>query len=228
MKYRVLSKFNFFLKISGVFAVSNPSNIFVDNSVAGCSHFGFWYRLVSDDEYLCANKMPMGTFNDNTVHSVGKYGLWIFPSYDPTETGTCNVRGGSWRPAVFSHLASYSCDKGAEFIKSRNIHFTNFLIWDQYSLGIDTKSYDLYSPNSHAISGLNSVYSSVVSDSIIVGDSQATGKGGSPGLALVWDRGQLILNVSFYNFYSDQSAMEVTEIDDVCSLVFYRLFSLIL
>lgn len=172
--------------------------------------------MSNEDEYLCPNKMPMGTFNGNTVHSAGKYGLWIFPSYDPTETGSCYSRSGSYRPAVFSHLASYSCDKGAEFIKSRNIHFTKFLIWDQYSLGIDTKSYDLNSLESYAIFSLNSSYASVVSDSIIVGDSQATGKGGSPGLALVWDRGQLILNVSFYSFNANTNAIQVTELDDVC------------
>ena len=192
-------------------------NIITNNSVAGSSHSGFWYKFLTDTtSQYCPNRMPLGEFKGNTVHSSGKYGLWIFPSYDPSKNGLCAVLNNP-SGAVFSSLVSYSCDKGAEFSMSRNIHFTNFLIWDQFSLGIDTKSYDMNMLSRQAISYNNNYYGSVISNSVIVGDSRLTGTSNSSGLALEWDKGQLIANVSFYNFLNNQStALRVTEMNDVC------------
>jgi len=46
--------------------------------VAGCSHFGFWYRLLDHPEgpsytsQYCPNKIKFGTFFNNSVHSSGR------------------------------------------------------------------------------------------------------------------------------------------------------------
>ena len=75
------------------FLVANPDNTFIKNSVVGCSHYGFWYRLLDQSEGVksyvsvsCPSITSMGTFDANVVHSVGQYGLWIFPQYMPTDS----------------------------------------------------------------------------------------------------------------------------------------------
>jgi hypothetical protein len=51
----------------------------------------------------------MGKFINNTVHSVGRFGLWIFPGYTPTISGGCYDN----RPAVakFDNFYTYFSDK---------------------------------------------------------------------------------------------------------------------
>lgn len=75
------------------FMVASPNNKINHNSVAGCSHFGFWYRTFDEplredesDEISYGyrpNRVQLDEFTGNVVHSVGRYGLWIFPGYTP-------------------------------------------------------------------------------------------------------------------------------------------------
>ena len=82
--------------------VVNPNNILRHNAAAGGTHFGFWFRIQAHpdgpsvtDEY-CTNKVPLGVFQNNTAHSFGWYGIWIFsmdgwfPSDGTREKGYCD------------------------------------------------------------------------------------------------------------------------------------------
>ena len=152
--------------------------------------------------YYCPKKIPFGKFFNNSAHSVGRFGLWIFPGYSPSITGKCGDTSGS--AAAFDTLTSYSNDKGAEWVMSNNVQFKNFVIYDVISSGIETKT---IVSNSNP----NTDYSSYFYDAnngpsivnaIIIGNSDPSARSAitSKGLVLAWDRGQLIQNVKFLNF----------------------------
>ena len=191
------------------------------NAVAGSTHFGYWYRITDHPEGpsytkdYCPKKIPLGIFSNNSVHSTGRFGLWIFPGYTPTLTGGCN--DNSKGVAVFDSLIAYSNDKGGEAVNSNVIQFTNFTVWDHTDTGIDTK---IIKGNSDQNSRFRDVFydennGPLIADSIIIGNSQ-NGQSSGSGITLPWDRGQLIKNVAFYNFLGNDPAMKATEISGVC------------
>ena len=101
------------------FWVVNPNNIVRRNAAAGGSHFGFWYRLErfpsgpSFTTSICPQNTPLGEFNDNSAHSMGWYGLWVFQAYFPKVNGACN--GGIDEPAIFNNLLAWKNNRGVEF-----------------------------------------------------------------------------------------------------------------
>ena len=189
------------------FWATNPNNTYIGNTAAGCSHFGFWYRLKTTPDgpsytpYYHPNLVSMGLFDNNTVHSTGRFGLWLFPGYTPTVNGWIN---GDMTPslAVFTNFVSYSNDKGAEFDQSNNIQFKNFTIWDQYTTAIETQTiFGNQNTNSHYIPTFyNKVLGPVVVDSVIIGNSMGSTSYTQIGIIVPWDRGELFSNISFYNF----------------------------
>ncbi len=136
------------------------------------------------------------------MHSVGRFGLWIFPGYTPTVSGSCNDMNPS--PAKFDYLYSYNNDKGGEWVMSSSIQFRYFTIFDQNTCGIDTKTIVIHDQanSPYASSFNNEQIGPAVLDSIIIGNSQNNSKYSiTPiGLSFAWDRGQLIKNVKFINF----------------------------
>lgn len=109
------------------FWATNPNNTYIHNAVAGSTHFGWWYRILDHPEGpsfttdYCPKNIPFGRHHNNSVHSTGRFGLWIFPGYTPTATGACNdnVPG----TATFTDFTAYSNDKGGENVHSTNIQF---------------------------------------------------------------------------------------------------------
>ena len=77
----------------------------------------------------------MGRFYNNTAHSVGRFGIWIFPSYTPTISGAC------WdsRPSVarFDNFYTYGSDMGVQYVVSSNLQFRNLVAFDHISAGIE-------------------------------------------------------------------------------------------
>ena len=207
------------------FWVTNPNNTYMHNSVAGGTHFGWWYRILDRPDgpsfrpNYCPKKIPLGKFFNNTVHGVGRFGLWIFPGYTPTVTGGCNDQTPSL--AKFEHLTAYSSDKGAEWVMSNSIQFSNFVSFDHHDVGIETKSIASHQTVHSSLRDtfFNEQRGTAILNSIIVGnsDSSATVSKTRSGLVIAWERGLLIRNVSFYNFPNSNShAIRPTEIIGTC------------
>ena len=151
---------------------------------------------------FCPKKFPLGKFLNNSVHAVGRFGLWIFPGYTPTITGRCVDTSPS--AATFDTFISYMNDIGAELDMANNIQFKNFVVYDQLTAGIvSTSIVGNNVPNTkYAATFYNENIGPSIKDSIIIGnsDSSATSSIGQNGLIIAWDRGQLIKNVTFINF----------------------------
>ena len=128
------------------FWITNPSNNVVGNAAAGGSHFGFWYRIherpdgPSYDPNICPQHHPLGEFANNTVHSQGWFGLWIFQRYTPMEGGGCH----SNTPAVaqFKTLTTWNCEKGAESVLGGALQFVDFFMVNNEKAGIELKLID--------------------------------------------------------------------------------------
>lgn len=187
--------------------------------MAGGTHFGYWYRLndapdgPSSSIYYCPKKIPLGRFYNNSVHSVGRFGLWIFPGYTPTVSGSCWDSTPS--VAKFEYLTSYLNDKGAEFVRSNNVQFRNFVVYDHFSEGITTKSLASMPMSAYQTTYDESICP-LVSDSIIIGnsDSDASSSITPSGLVVVWNRGLFIKSNTFYNFPTGQAMLPTTIIGE--------------
>jgi hypothetical protein len=197
------------------------------NAIAGGTHFGLWYRISdtvdgpSTSLYpgYCPKKVPMGTFFNNTVHAVGRFGLWIFPGYTPTVTGRCNDANPS--VARFYNFVSYASDKGAEWDVSSSIQFRQFTVYDHFTTGIETQTviFNQNANTGYQSSFYNENIGALVADSLIIGNSNANAVSSitQSGLVVAWDRGELIKNVTFINFPDSTShAIRPTEIVGRC------------
>ena len=114
-----------------VYWVVNPNNIVRRNAAAGGTHFGFWYRLPvnptgpSFDSTVFPQRLCLGEFSDNSAHSFGWYGLWIFPKYTPSET------------AVFKNFLSWKNERGVEFADTGAVQLHNSTLLDNKEAGFE-------------------------------------------------------------------------------------------
>ncbi|XP_074659740.1 fibrocystin-L-like [Tubulanus polymorphus] len=181
------------------FWVANPANTIRHNGVAGGTHFGFWYRLRSHPTgpsfttNLCPNKMPLSSFYDNSVHSVGWYGLWIFEAYTPRKDPVCS--SSQTEPAVFRMLKTWHCEKGSEFVDGGAIQFHDFTSVRDEKAGVEmklTRGVNLFSDEGALLN--NSLI--VGSDSGVPGEDIATKR----GVVLPVSPGLLVKDTVFVNF----------------------------
>lgn len=100
--------------------VTNANNTHRHNVAAGGTHFGFWYRMhdhpdgPSFDKNVCPKLVNLGEFYNNTVHSQGWFGVWIFEEFFPTLSGKCKAT--DYGKAAFRNLHVWNCEKGYECV----------------------------------------------------------------------------------------------------------------
>lgn len=153
------------------------------NAVAGCTHYGYWYRLISIiDESLNSTikeyqpyKQPFGGFYNNSVHSTGLYGVWVYPGYTPTISG--NSSDNSSSRATFDGVVSWKNRKGFEYYMAKPIQVKNALFFDNTDASVSciavfSQENSDYSRN--LIRSYDIENSSSVIDSIIIAYSNAS------------------------------------------------------
>uniref|UniRef100_A0AAR2IPV4 Polycystic kidney and hepatic disease 1 (autosomal recessive)-like 1 n=1 Tax=Pygocentrus nattereri TaxID=42514 RepID=A0AAR2IPV4_PYGNA len=201
--------------------VTNPNNTIRHNAAAGGTHFGFWYRMLdhpdgpSYDSNICQKRAPLGEFYNNTAHSQGWFGLWIFKEFFPTQQGTC----GSYtpQPAVFRKFTSWNNDKGAEWMNVGSVQFSEFLMVNNERAGVETKRII-----EQFVSGWGLNGGAALVNSTLVGHVDELGLGSSfcttRGLILPLDDGMSILNTRFINFDRPScAAISMASITGTCS-----------
>lgn len=200
--------------------VTNPNNIIRHNAAAGGTHFGFWYRMnthpdgPSFDANICQKKVPLGEFFNNTVHSQGWFGLWIFQEYFPMKDGSC--KSNTPEPAVFRSLTTWNCEKGAEGVNDGAVQFVDFHMVNNEKAGIEIKRVLWW-----AVRGYGGASGAMVSNGVMVGHADELGplpnKCTSRGVILPFDDGMRVQETKFYNFdRSSCAAIGLTTIDGTC------------
>ncbi|CAF3652088.1 unnamed protein product [Rotaria sordida] len=153
------------------FWLTNPNNTVENNAVAGSTHYGYWYRLLDTASgasfALYPNyspyTQPFGRFYNNSVHSSGRFGVWVYPQYSPT------INSNPSPPqAVFDGIVSWKNSKGFEWVKSNAIQIRNALAFDNNDAGISCIT--AFDYQSRRISSNLGNGSSVI-DSVIIGDT---------------------------------------------------------
>jgi hypothetical protein len=119
--------------------VVNPSNILRHNAAAGGTHFGYWYRLPvhptgpSATNTVRPRNLPLTQFTNNSAHSFGWYGIWVFPSYHPVRSDTCR----DVEPAVFDNYIAWRTVRGIEFLSIGAVQVKNSIFLDNIVAGIE-------------------------------------------------------------------------------------------
>ncbi|KAM5157489.1 fibrocystin-L [Mantella aurantiaca] len=203
------------------FWVTNPNNTIRHNAAAGGTHFGFWYRMHNNpdgpsyDPNICQKRVPLGEFYNNTVHSQGWFGIWIFEEYFPMVSGSCD--SSTPYPAIFKSLTTWNCQKGAEWVNGGALQFHNFTMVNNEDSGIETKRV-----LSNYVGGWGETNGAVLKNAIIVGHLDELGLGSSyctaRGITLPFDEGLTVSSVKFMNFDRPNcAAIAVTTVVGLCS-----------
>nr|XP_055075127.1 fibrocystin-L-like [Misgurnus anguillicaudatus] len=201
--------------------VTNPNNIIRHNAAAGGTHFGFWYRMhdhpdgPSYDANICQKRVPLGQFFNNTVHSQGWFGLWIFQEYFPVRNGLCYSNTPA--PAVFRRLTSWNNQKGTEWVNVGAVQFSEFLMVNNELAGVESKRIIRTYVNGWGLQG-----GAAVVNSTIVGHVDELGLGNdyctTHGVVLPLDDGMSVINTKFVNFNRPTcAAVGVAEIIGTCT-----------
>lgn len=159
--------------------MSNPNNTVELNAVAGISHYGYWYRFDEKAQGLslishplfCPNRQPFGRFVNNSAHSCGRFGVWMYPEYGPTRTGDCN--GTDPTDALIEGLISWRNNKGIELVMSRTIQIRNTLVFDNHGMGIGyitAQGHQETNPPFIRPTFYDNINGSLIIDSVIIGD----------------------------------------------------------
>ena len=131
---------------------------------------------------FCPYRYPFGRFVNNSVHSVGRFGVWVFPEYSPTVSGSCS--GDAPIQAVFDGLVSWRNNRGIEWVMSSSVQIKNTIVFDNADTGIRCVTainhQETYLPNLRTTFYNENNGSSVI-NSIIIGDSGASSSAVVPG-----------------------------------------------
>jgi hypothetical protein len=178
------------------FWATNPDNTFIHNAAVGGTHFGFWYRLhnhpggPSFTRNVCPRKVMLREFRNNTVHSHGWFGIWIFEKYYPMQGSCCDCNVP--KAAVFESLTAWNNEKGVEWTNGGAIHFKDFVLFSNEKVGIEMKFCD-----NHAHYADNGP---MVVNTHIIGHVPAISGCTNKAILLPLSNGLILTGVTFSNF----------------------------
>ena len=214
-----------------VYWIPNPNNIFYGNRAAGSTHFGFWFNPPEDGptgpsakdpkyENFCVKNRPLGAFFNNTAHSMGMYGMWVFTDLTPTVNGACDdtqpkaikfgeipetlpgtneIIPSADRETMHGFFA-WHCLRGAEVATGGAMHFINFIASNNWVSGLAWKETFLkvYALDDKEEEG--SMYKRSIVIGHIDGDSELAACG-DMGIETPWKEFSFTVDdIAFYNY----------------------------
>ena len=176
------------------FWIVNPNNTVRRNAAAGGTHFGYWYRLPvnptgpSATPLVCPRGIPLGEFSNNSAHSFGWYGLWVYPNYHPQVGGGCATNDP--QPAYFDSLLSWHNNQGAELTEVGALQLRNSVLLDNNLVGLTVIR----------VNARWGVQSAALQGTLIVGQSNITTGCTPTGIRTPESYFFTVSNVTFVNF----------------------------
>ena len=155
--------------------IVNPDNDCYGNAVAGSTHYGIWYRALkapdgvsgqaqADDNIAqCPNFTPLGRFDGNVVHSVGRNGLKLSDYFPAVGGATCTTNTASIA-TKFEDFVAWKCGR--------------FGIWGEFLVDV---SFDNVRIVDHGVAGIEFLYmngkgthfaTSYISNSLFIGETR--------------------------------------------------------
>ena len=190
------------------FWIVNPNNKFRHNSCAGGTHFCFWLRPANVPDgpswtmNYCPRKVQLDEFWNNTAHSMGWYGFWIFgqsnhASYDPhtgtIDTGYCR---GERTQARFGSFTTWNNKRGFEIVSGANIRLEN-----QTHMDHDFAAYEIFTAKGPYGDDGPGIYNSVIVGHSEVSDlTKNATHSCTPGGIHHTPSGYTVKDTRFYNF----------------------------
>ncbi|XP_060046033.1 fibrocystin isoform X3 [Erinaceus europaeus] len=109
---------------AGIYILS-PTNVVEGNKVCAAG-YGYFFHLVTSK----TSQAPLLSFAQNVAYSCARYGLFVFPKYQPPWD---DVTG----PTLFQNFMVWGSAGGARIFRSRNLHLKNFQVYSCRDFGID-------------------------------------------------------------------------------------------
>ncbi|CBY32974.1 unnamed protein product [Oikopleura dioica] len=183
------------------FWITNPDNVLVGNRAVGGTHNGFWYNMPkrptgpSFTKQICPRFTEMGRFEQNSAHSNGWFGLWIYPVYIPRKQSSCDVDEpilAEFRDSLF-----WNNERGAETVLTGLLKFSNMTVIRNRRAGLSAM--EAYLPQWPAL---------IFEDSTIIAhlDGEPCPNEHKPavGLETPWKRGSFTADgLTFVNFNTE-------------------------
>ena len=190
------------------FWIVNAQNRFRHNACAGGTHHCYWLRPAKFPDgpswsmKYCPNKVPFLEFTNNTAHSMGWYGFWIFgqsnhATYDPhdgdLEHGFCN---GKRIQTTVGSFTTWNNKRGVEVVSGANIRWVDHVHMDHDFAGFEIfTSKGPYGDDGPGITNALLVGHSEISEITEKGNASCT-----PGGIHMTPTGYNVKDTSFYNF----------------------------
>uniref|UniRef100_A0A8C0G053 PKHD1 ciliary IPT domain containing fibrocystin/polyductin n=1 Tax=Chelonoidis abingdonii TaxID=106734 RepID=A0A8C0G053_CHEAB len=161
------------LSPAGIY-IRAPANQIEANTVCAAG-YGYFFHLSPEGP----SQTPLLTFSKNTAHSCTRYGLLVYPKYQPK----CVDGLG---PVLFQSFTAWRNQGGAQIFSSRNLELRNFQIYACKDFGIDI---------------VESLGNTTVANSLLIGHlGQKDSSCMSSGLKTPQRHELLVSNTSFMNF----------------------------
>ena len=147
-----------------------------------------------------------GRFFNNTAHSQGWYGLWVFEFYFP--------KGA---PAVFERLTAWNCLRGAEWGEGGAIQFVGFVVANNFFAGLEMLF--VHVPNDDRYSLTTGA---IIKDCFVIAHFNMNSHPPCTirGVVLPFASGVLVSNVRFINFdgekHGSQTCSEIGTVKITC------------
>ncbi|XP_011512985.1 fibrocystin isoform X6 [Homo sapiens] len=114
---------------SGIY-ICSPTNVIEGNRVCGAG-YGYFFHLMTNQ----TSQAPLLSFTQNIAHSCTRYGLFVYPKFQPPWD---NVTGTT----LFQSFTVWESAGGAQIFRSSNLRLKNFKVYSCRDFGIDVLESD--------------------------------------------------------------------------------------